>query len=91
MKTPPSITVYEGKKNGYVVTEFMNRHKAIAMCHQDCIKFIPGDEKHCKIAQQCFELSKTVGIVLPLVCDRYLWAGSDADDRQDELLKRMGF
>ena len=55
-----------------VVSEYKNKHKKICICHQRCKYFRPDTPStHCEIANSSFELSKKVGIVLVMECDRY--------------------
>jgi hypothetical protein len=54
-----------------VVEEYKGLHKSICICHQGCAYFHPGEPPNCKFAQEAYELSKNIGIVLVMECKYY--------------------
>jgi hypothetical protein len=57
--------------NVSVVDEYKGKHKSICICHQDCVYFHPDAHNNCMFAQEAYELSKLIGIVLVMECRYY--------------------
>ena len=60
-------------KNVTAKKAYRGLHRDICICHANCEYFLPDSpKKHCNIAAMAYQLSREVGIVLVMECERYV-------------------